>query len=134
MSHYRQWSSSDTARPTTSASVTESYTDSEEHTDLASALYQLSCSYGGTPKSAAVMLPPDAPPVPPLPAQFLGQKADHLSGSTIRGHESYVRGRRDLGADVDMMDEDDEEDEDHRVHTRGGAHSDEEGMFGMDEE
>ena len=54
------------------------------------------------------MLPADAPPVPPLPAQFLGQKADHLSGSTIRGYDSYVRGHRDMGADadVDMMDED----------------------------
>jgi hypothetical protein len=137
MSHYRQWSSSDTARPTTSGtSVTDSYVDSEEHTDLASALYQLSCSYGGTPKSGAVMLPADAPPVPPLPAQFLGQKADHLSGSTIRGHESYVRERRNMGADadVDMMDEEEEE-EDYQAHTRGGAHSDEEeGMFGKMEE
>jgi hypothetical protein len=136
MSHYRQWSSSDAARPATSGtSVTESYTDSDDHADLAGALNLLSCSLGsGTPKIGPVMLPPDAPPVPPLPAQFLGQKADHLSGSTIRGYDSYVRERRDTGADadVDMMDEDDED----RVHGHGGARSDEEeeGMFGKMEE
>jgi hypothetical protein len=136
MSHYRQWSASDAARPTTSGtSVTESYVDSDDHADLAGALNLLSCSYGnGTPKTGPVMLPADAPPVPPLPAQFLGQKADHLSGSTIRGYDSYVRGHRDMGADadVDMMDEDDED----RGHGHGGTRSDEEeeGMFGKMEE
>jgi len=126
MSHYRQWSSDN--RPTTSGtSVAGSFTD-EDHTELAAAVGLLSCSHG-TPKSGPVMLIADAPPVPPLPAQFLGQKADHLSGSTItgRGYDSYLRERRDN--DVDMDDDDDF----HRS-TRARSDEDEEGMFGQMEE
>jgi len=136
VSHFRQWSSSDAARPTTSGtSVTDSYTDSDEHAnDLAAAVGLLSCSFG-TPKSGPVMLPADAPPVPPLPAQFLGQKADHLSGSTIRGYNSYIRERRDTGADADI-EMVDEEDDDEGSHGHGASRSDEEeeGMFGKMEE
>jgi hypothetical protein len=121
MSHYRQWSADN--RPTTSGtSVTGSYTD-EEHADLAAAVGLLSCSFG-TPKTNPVLLPADVPPVPPLPAQFLGQKADHLSGSTItgiRGYDSYVRERRE--EDIEPMEEDD-------FHHG----SEDEGMFGRMEE
>ena len=67
--HFRQWSNvSD--RPTTSGtSVAGSYHEdtTNDHADLAAAVGLLSCSYG-TPKTGPVALPPDAPPVPPLPA------------------------------------------------------------------
>ena len=38
---------------------------------LAAAVGLLSCSYG-TPRTGPVILPPDVPPVPPLPARYLG--------------------------------------------------------------
>ena len=132
MSHYRQWSTD--GRPTTSGtSVTGSYKEDGEHADLTAAVGLLSCSYG-TPKTGPVMLPADVPPVPPLPAQFLGQKADHLSGGssmTLTGPSatySCVRERRD--GDVEM--EDDDFDRPHLV--RGRSDDDDEGMFGKMEE
>lgn len=129
MSHYRQWSADN--RPTTSGtSVAGSYTD-EEHADLAAAVGLLSCSFG-TPKSGPVLLPADVPPVPPLPAQFLGQKADHLSGSTITGlrreYDSYLRERKT--EDIEMM----EEDDDYHHSPARRSDDDEEGMFGKMEE
>lgn len=132
MSHFRQWSTD--GRPTTSGtSVTGSYKEDGEHADLTAAVGLLSCSYG-TPKTGPVMLPADVPPVPPLPAQFLGQKADHLSGAsgmTLTGPSasySCVRGHRD--GDVEM--EDDDFDRPNLV--RGRSDDDDEGMFGKMEE
>ena len=132
MSHYRQWSAD--GRPTTSGtSVAGSYMEDGEHADLTAAVGLLSCSYG-TPKTGPVMLPADAPPVPPVPAQFLGQKADHLSGEsslTLTGtgaNYSCVRGSRE--GDVEM--EDDDFDHPHLI--RGRSDDDDEGMFGKMEE
>lgn len=132
MSHYRQWSTD--GRPTTSGtSVTGSYKEDSEQTELTAAVGLLSCSYG-TPKSGPVMLPPDVPPVPPLPAQFIGQKAEHISSGssmTITGpsaNYSCIRGNRD--GDVEM--EDDEFDRPQI--TRGRSDDDDEGMFGKMEE
>jgi hypothetical protein len=137
MSHYRQWSTD--GRPTTSGtSVSGSYketSESQEHADLAAAVGLLSCSFG-TPKSGPVLLPADVPPVPPLPAQFLGQKVETLSGSTMtttapsQGY-SYLRERKG-NVDVDM-DDDDDELERQRA-TRGRSDEDDEGMFGKMEE
>jgi hypothetical protein len=138
MSHYRQWSTGGDNPATSCTSVAESVDD---QADLAAAVGLLSCSYGSTPKTGPVMLPADAPPVPPLPAQFLGHKADHLlpveqlSGSTITGgatrasgYDSFVRGG--VHDDVDMMDGD--------LDSRGGhggrSDEEEEGMFGKMEE
>jgi hypothetical protein len=131
MSHYRQWSND--GRPTTSGTSVNGGDESQEHADLAAAVGLLSCSYG-TPKTGPVMLPADVPPVPPLPSQFLGQKADHLSGSTMafsgvpRSFSSYVRERKDV-----EMEADNSADEDY---DRSRARSDEEdeGMFGKMEE
>ena len=54
----------------------------EERSDLVSAAEGLlSCSLG-TPKHRSVQLPPDVPPVPPLPAQFLGQTQQHTQQTT----------------------------------------------------
>jgi hypothetical protein len=132
MSHYRQWSTGGDNPATSCTSVAESVDD---QADLAAAVGLLSCSYGSTPKTGPVMLPADAPPVPPLPAQFLGHKADRLSsveqlsGSTITGvtrasgYDSFVRGAVD---DVDMADGD--------LDSRGRSDEEEEGMFGRMEE
>ncbi|KAF2183211.1 hypothetical protein K469DRAFT_728245 [Zopfia rhizophila CBS 207.26] len=139
--HYRQWSNvSD--RPTTSGtSVAGSYHDDEnDQADLAAAVGLLSCSYG-TPKTGPVALPPDVPPVPPLPAKFLGfNNPDSISGSTtVTAQQSSVRGsgfkyHRHGSKDVDM---DDESDEDfHRLnsHNRGRVDEDDDGIFGRMEE
>ncbi|KAF2805063.1 uncharacterized protein BDZ99DRAFT_511180 [Mytilinidion resinicola] len=73
-SHYRQWSND--GRPTTSGtSVAGSNYDDEDQADLAAAVGLLSCSYG-TPKSGPAALGFDVPPVPPLPARFLGMNKD----------------------------------------------------------
>ncbi|KAF2865236.1 hypothetical protein BDV95DRAFT_260073 [Massariosphaeria phaeospora] len=111
--HYRQWSNvSD--RPTTSGtSVAGSYYDEEnDQADLAAAVGLLSCSYG-TPKSGPVTLPPDVPPVPPLPAKFLEfNNARTISGSTaVVAQQSSLRGssyryhHESKDKDIDMEDD-----------------------------
>ena len=50
----------------------------EEEVGLAAAVASL-CSFG-TPRNAPVLLPADVPPVPPLPAQYVEQNANRLSG------------------------------------------------------
>lgn len=128
MSHYRQWSTD--GRPTTSGTSINGG-DEQEHADLAAAVGLLSCSFG-TPKSGPVMLSPDVPPVPPLPAQFLGHKADHLSGTALNfnaqpSYSSYIRGRKD----VDMEETSEDELDRHRDRSYEDA---DEGMFGKMEE
>jgi hypothetical protein len=131
MSHFRQWSTD--GRPTTSGTSVNG--DEQDQADLAAAVGLLSCSFG-TPKTNPVMLPADVPPVPPLPSQFLGQKADYLSGTTMtfsgapQSYSSYVRGRGRKDVDMDMDNSADEEESDRH---RGGSEEDE-GMFGMMEE
>lgn len=131
ISHYRQWSSDN--RPTTSGtSVAGSYTD-EDQADLAAAVGLLSCSYG-TPKSGPIMLPADVPPVPPLPAQFAGHRAEVSSGINIdapgqsRGYNSFVRRTRDV-----EMEEDDDYDRNAVLRVQP-SYEEEEGMFGKMEE
>ena len=56
-------------RPSTSGlSASRSFNADDEEAGLAAAVESL-CSFG-TPRSGAVQLPPDIPPVPPLPARF----------------------------------------------------------------
>ncbi|KAH7135078.1 hypothetical protein B0J11DRAFT_151926 [Dendryphion nanum] len=140
--HFRQWSNvSD--RPTTSGtSVAGSYDDENDQADLAAAVGLLSCSYG-TPKSGPVALPPDIPPVPPLPAKFLGFNNPHtLSGSTtVTAQQSSIRGSYTYNnhdsKDVDMDDEslaDEEEFRHSNSRSRGRADDDDDGVFGRMEE
>jgi hypothetical protein len=113
---------------TSGTSVAGSYQGEEnDPQDLSAALGLLSCSFG-TPKSGPVALPPDVPPVPPLPAKFLPfSNADPMSGSTtVRPQQSSIRGspyqyRRKASRDVDMEDD-------------GYADEDEDGVFGRMEE
>jgi hypothetical protein len=139
--HFRQWSNvSD--RPTTSGtSVAGSYhDDGNDHADLAAAVGLLSCSYG-TPKSGPVALPPDVPPVPPLPAKFLDFHARTLSGNTIvTPQQSSMRNsyrHHSQGEDVDMDDDHFADEEDYRYsnsRSRGRIDEDDEGIFGRMEE
>lgn len=143
--HYRQWSNVSDVRPSTSGtSVAGSYQDDEnDQADLAAAVGLLSCSYG-TPKSGPVALPPDVPPVPPLPAKFLGfNNPDSISGSTtVTAQQSSIRGNgygyhHHDSKDVDMDDESfADEDEFQRSTSRGRGHvdEDEDGVFGRMEE
>lgn len=140
--HFRQWSNvSD--RPTTSGtSVAGSYhDDGNDHADLAAAVGLLSCSYG-TPKSGPVALPPDVPPVPPLPAKFLDFNAGRsLSGSTtVTAQQSSMRNSyrfHNESKDVDMDDDHFADEEDYRnsnSRSRGRADEDEDAFFGRMEE
>ena len=88
------------------------------------------------------MLPPDVPPVPPLPARFLSQNSlDSRTGTvaTPPGQQQYATSLRSYASrhqsaddDVDM--EDDEDDFERHQRARGRSDEDEEGMFGRMEE
>ncbi|KAE9985050.1 hypothetical protein BLS_000077 [Venturia inaequalis] len=135
LSHYRQWSND--GRPTTSGTSVNGGDESQEHADLAAAVGLLSCSFG-TPKTRPAMLNGDIPPVPPLPTQFLGHKANYLSGAysgvpeiTIADGTSLVHASKE----VHMEEESEEDDYDHdRRSTRARSDEDDEGMFGSMEE
>ena len=140
--HYRHWSNvSD--RPTTSGtSVAGSYREDEnDQADLAAAVGLLSCSYG-TPKSGPVLLPPDVPPVPPLPAKFqeYSTSISASSRTTVMAQQSSMRDNRRYqheSKDVDM-DEYSLADEDEYRHSnsrsRGRADEDDDAFFGRMEE
>ena len=67
-------------RPSTSgAGVPRNLGGDEEEAGLAAAVESL-CSFG-TPQSGAVHLPSDIPPVPPLPARYVGKNVNRLSGN-----------------------------------------------------
>ncbi|RMZ69925.1 C2H2 finger domain [Pyrenophora seminiperda CCB06] len=139
--HLRQWSNvSD--RPTTSGtSVAGSYhDDANDHADLAAAVGLLSCSYG-TPKTGPVALPPDVPPVPPLPAKFLDFNTRSLSGSTtVTAQQSSMRNSyryHSESKDVDMDDDHFADEEDYRnsnSRSTGRIDEDDDEIFGRMEE
>jgi len=123
--HARQMSSDN--RPTTAGT---SYTEDDRESSMSAAFGLLSCR-SGTPRTGPVVITEDAPPVPPLPAKYLGQSVDQLSGSTITGIPSAARRssiRDPLPDDVDMLSE--------RAPMYAGGRSDDEdeGMFGRMEE
>ncbi|KAL8971709.1 MAG: hypothetical protein Q9183_000920 [Haloplaca sp. 2 TL-2023] len=63
-------------RPSTSGAASASHmTADEDEAGLAAAVQSL-CSFG-TPRTGPVHLPPGVPPVPPLPAQYIGQKSNN---------------------------------------------------------
>ena len=113
----------------------------EEEAGLAAAVESL-CSFG-TPRSGAVQLPPDVPPVPPLPARFANQNLNRLSGNVMHttmqpsldlpppsfqrlSNERVKSNRRS-----DVV-EDDESDEHPTSHGRNDE-DDDDIMFGRDE-
>jgi len=113
----------------------------QDDRDLAAAVELLSCSFGSNPSSRTVHLPTDAPPVPPLPAQYLDQAlagTSFINSYPSRAPESFTRGapRSEL-ADVKMEDGgagsvDDDEDDD--MQSRARSDEDDDGVFGKMEE
>ncbi|KAH8880732.1 hypothetical protein GQ53DRAFT_523468 [Thozetella sp. PMI_491] len=115
----------------------------QEDRDLAAAVELLSCSFGSNGGSRTVLLPADAPPVPPLPAQYLDQAAltgtSFLNSFPSRAPESFTRGemrgemrREDVkmeGSGDSVMDEDEDD-----LQSRGRSDEDDDGVFGRMEE
>ena len=143
-SHFRQWSNDD--RPNTAATSVGSYRDDDESADLAAAVGLLSCSQASN-KSNTAMLPPGAPPVPPLPAKFASQTTGlALSGSTTTPPTQQPQpGMRNFRfpsyrkevRDVDMEDDREslaDDEYDRRRIERGRSDEHEEGVFGAMEE
>lgn len=132
LGHFRQ-PSSDLLRPTSSG---VNMTGEDDH-DLAAAVELLSCSFGSNSGSRnTVVVHVDAPPVPPVPAQYLDQAASlsttgFISSFPSRQPESFTRGegRRD-SEDVKMEDSEDDFD----MRSRARSDEDDDGVFGRMEE
>lgn len=116
----------------------------KEDRELAAAVELLSCSFGSNGGSRDARLPHDAPPVPPVPAQYLDQAA-FTSTSFINSYssrqmpESFTRGefRHEFRhtEDVKMEDSDGsviDDDDDRRSRVRSEEEDD--GVFGRMEE
>jgi len=111
----------------------------EDEAGLAAAVELLSCSFG-TPRTGPVTLPPDVPPVPPLPARYLSQSA--FSGTTLTPiHQgsaptSYIRGNDHGDRDVKMEESEESvaDDDDYDSRSRGRSDEDDDGVFGRMEE
>lgn len=134
--HFRQQSQDQ--RPTSSGKNTTGKDDRE----LAAAVELLSCSLGSTAGSVrAVHLPADAPPVPPLPAQYLDHAVltgtSFISSFPSRAPESFTRGTRsEMHRDDVRMEGSGESaaDDDDDVMSRARSDEDDEGVFGRMEE
>ncbi|KAI1170741.1 hypothetical protein F4777DRAFT_101991 [Nemania sp. FL0916] len=113
----------------------------QEDRDLAAAVELLSCSISSNGGNRDARLPEDAPPVPPLPAQYLEQAAfsstSFINSYTTQMPESFTRGDPRRTVDVKMEDSDgsmvDEEEEERRRRARS-SEEDDEMMFGRMEE
>jgi len=105
----------------------------QDDRDLAAAL--LSCSFGSNSGGTTVILPADAPPVPPLPAQYIGQAASFSSNGFLnsfpsRQPESFTRGTN-RSEDVKMEDSAESGMDDDDEHMASRDRSEEEvGVFG----
>ena len=114
----------------------------QEDRDLAAAVELLSCSFGSNSGSrGTVTLPADAPPVPPLPAQYLDQatplnNTGFINSFPRRQPESFTRGEMRRGSSTDMkMDESAESgDDDFDMHSRARSEDEDDGVFGRMEE
>jgi hypothetical protein len=133
--HYRQQSGE--RRPVSSEI---SIDGQEDEAGLAAAVELLSCSFG-TPRTGPVTLPPDVPPVPPLPARYQSQAI--LSGTTLTpsyhvqgAATSYVRENIRHNGDVKMEDGDEsvDDDDEYDSRSRGRSDEDDDGVFGRMEE
>ncbi|PFH55629.1 hypothetical protein XA68_17918 [Ophiocordyceps unilateralis] len=124
------------SRPPSSSGASKT---GQEDRDLAAAVELLSCSFRSKDgPHGNLTLVTDAPPVPPLPAQYLDQatsltSAGFISSFPSRQPESFTRGemRRD-SVDVKMEDSGDDDDFDMRYRAR--SDDDDDGVFGRMEE
>lgn len=114
----------------------------QEDRDLAAAVELLSCSFGSNNGSrGTVTLPADAPPVPPLPAQYLDQatplnNTGFINSFPRRQPESFTRGdmRRGSSSDNKMDESADSGDDDFDMHSRARSEDEDDGVFGRMEE
>ena len=116
--------------------------DDEDEAGLVAAVKSL-CSFG-TPRTGPVHLSSDVPPVPPLPAKFLGQNLHGLSAGTLTPTFQHSFGvppltyqlsqERDVsrGRNEDNVSEEDESYQ--RTVIRGRSDEDDDGVFGRMEE
>lgn len=131
--HFRQHSH-DQRPPSSGRNAT-----GQDDRDLAAAVELLSCSFNSNGGSRAVHLPPDAPPVPPLPAQYLDQSV--LTGTSFinsfpnKAPESFTRGelRRD-DVKIEESGESVMDDDDDDMQSRARSDEDDDGVFGRMEE
>lgn len=115
-----------------------------EDRDLAATLELLSCSIGSNNGSSrgTVTLPADAPPVPPLPAQYLDQAMPLANTGFINSFprqqpESFTRGEMRRGSSDIKIDESADsgmDDDDFDKHSRARSDDDDDGVFGRMEE
>lgn len=117
--------------------------------ELAAAVELLSCSFGSNNGSrGTVTLPADAPPVPPVPAQYRDQATSFggSMGGSIGGSiggfinsfprqqpESFTRGTLRRGSEDVKMEESTEDDDDFDMRSRARSDEDDDGVFGMEE-
>ncbi|KAH7170299.1 hypothetical protein EDB81DRAFT_876336 [Dactylonectria macrodidyma] len=133
--HFRQ-PSNDFRPPSSGRNAT-----GQDDRDLAAAVELLSCSFGSNNGgSRTVTLPLDAPPVPPLPAQYLDQAtplSSFINSYPSRQPESFTRGEmrrpsedvRMEGSGESVMDDDDFD-----MRSRGRSEEEDDGVFGRMEE
>lgn len=131
MGHFRQ-PSHERRPPSSGANRT-----GEDDRDLAAAVELLSCSFNSNNGSHNTLkVPSDAPPVPPVPAQYLEQATSISSAGFVnsfprRQPESFTRGEIRRGSeDVKMEDSDDDFD----MQSRARSEEDDDGVFGRMEE
>lgn len=133
--HYRQQSHEWTRPPSSGIG------GNGDDEGLAAAVELLSCSFGsaGTPRTAPVTIPEDAPPVPHIPAQYLNGDYSSMpltAGQHPRQTESYTRGQVHHDGDVKMEESEDSiaDEEDYDLRSRARSDEDDEGVFGRMEE
>ena len=116
--------------------------DDEEEAGLVAAVKSL-CSFG-TPRTGPVHLPADVPPVPPLPAKFLGQNLLGLSEGTLTPTFPHSFGvpplthqlsqERDAGRGRNDDNVSEEDESYQRTVIRSRSDEDDDGVFGRMEE
>ncbi|KAK4237391.1 hypothetical protein C8A03DRAFT_44735 [Achaetomium macrosporum] len=132
-SHFRQLSQEQ--RPTSSGRNATGQDDRE----LAAAVELLSCSFNSNGGSRTVQIPADAPPVPPLPAQYLDQGSlygtSFINSYPSRAPESFTRGElRRADAKMEESPESVMGDDDEDMRSRARSDEDDDGVFGRMEE
>ncbi len=120
------------ARPTSSGVSTGG---PDDEAGLAAAVELLSCSFG-TPRTGPVTLAADVPPVPPLPARYLGSGFSGMTLTPIHQGStpmSYVRGNENRGRDVKMEESEDSGADDDDFRRSRARSDDDDEVFRMEE-
>ena len=132
-------------RPSTSGVIFSNHKTLDEDEAGLSAAVESLCSFG-TPRSGPVHLPPDVPPVPPLPARFAGLNVNRLSGNSLAPMlqpdlglppplTHHLSNERDVGQDHHgVLKSHDDEFYDQRSISHSRSDDDDDGVFGRMEE